>query len=152
MSIQGQTGDQTWLKASHLRERVSSAREGRGNCVAELFMNLHPYCYGELRTKSHSPSCSIAVVCSPQLLGLYIASCWRVLPPSCSALELKHLQRFRSSPVEGVTPLLYSPIGLALKLSQRAPEGFPKVVGSGAQFCCLGNDFRGVFRGPFRQL
>ena len=51
--------------------------------------------------------------------------------------------------LEGVTPLLYSPIGLVLKLSQRAPEGQPKVVGSGAQFCCLGNDFRVVFNALF---
>ena len=56
--------------------------------------------------------------------------------------------------IEGVTltvytPLLYSLIGLNLKLSQRAPEGPPKVVGSGAQFCCLGNDFQGIVRPLF---
>ena len=43
-------------------------------------------------------------------------------------------------------------IELNLKLSQRAPEGPTKVVGSGAQLCCLGNGFRGAFGVSFQQL
>ena len=38
LSMQGQKGHQACLKASHLREIVSNAREGRGNCVAKLLL------------------------------------------------------------------------------------------------------------------